>query len=67
MHLTFTHFLLEKLSQEQPPGTSDLGGNGSVRITGAMPRTVPVKPDQTSKIISGTSPEKLFGIKRQKK
>jgi len=67
MYLTFTQFLLEKLSQEQPPGTSDLGGNGSVRITGASPRTVPIKPDQTSKVISGTSPEQLFGKKRQKK
>lgn len=67
MRLTFKQFLVEKLSKEQPPGTSDLAGNGSVRITGASPRTAPVKPDETSQIISGTSPEKLFGKKRQKK
>ena len=67
MLVTFKQFLVEKLSQEQPPGTSDLSGSGVVTVSGSSPRTAPAKPDYGSRIISGVSPEKLFGKKGSKK
>ena len=67
MFVTFRQFLSERLSQEQPPGTSDLAGSGVVKIAGASPRTVTAKPDYGSRVISGVSPEKLFGKKGNKK
>ena len=63
MHLTFQQFLLERLSKEQPPGTSDLGGNGIVKISGAEPKTVEVKG---SEVLTGTSPEKVYGKRRKR-
>jgi hypothetical protein len=70
MYLTFEQFLSQRLSQEQPQGTSDLSGNGNVKIAGSGPRTVSAGPKQNSEKLNVFSPEKMYGKsekKRQKK
>lgn len=70
MYLTFEQFLSQRLSQEQPQGTSDLSGNSNVKIAGSGPRTVSAGPKQNSEKLNVFSPEKMYGKsenKRQKK
>lgn len=70
MRLTFEQFLLERLSKEQTPGTSDLKASGEVKISGSSPRSVGVPAEKSSEILNGFSPEVLYGKsskKRQKK
>lgn len=65
MRLTFIQYLNERLSKEQTPGTSDLKPSGNIEIAGSSPRKV--NAPKGSEVVSGVSPEVLFGKKRQKK
>lgn len=65
MRLSFKQYLNERLSKEQTPGTSDLKPSGKVEISGSSPRNVPA--GTSSELISGISPEVLYGKKKRQK